>query len=464
MALKFNSSVTCGYQTSFVVPSFDNKYVYVVGNSNGQVAKIDANTNTLLSKTAVGSYPYQAVLSKDNSTLWTTLSGGNAFAKLNTSTLVNDQILLPTGSQPRGVALSPDDAYLWFASFTDNKVYKVSTISPYNVVSTYDVGAGPTNIVMSPDGSSVWTANLYGSSVSKIDVNSGSVVSVSVGSSSENVVFSPDGTIIWVATNSNKLYKINALTTSVISTITLPGMARCVETSKDGLYVWAAYNNNIYIVDANSDSIINTVSVTHGIYYIRQSYDSNFLWSANFSNNVSKYEIYMVCFKEDTKILTDKGYVSVQHLKKGDLVKTLENGFKKIDTIGVKKMHHCASEEKIKNQLYKCSKENYPELFEDLVITGCHSILVDNFTSEAQREKTIAVNGDAYVTDNKYRLPACVDERTVVYEDEGYHTIYNFALENDDYFMNYGIYANGLLVETTSKRFLNELSCMNLMN
>jgi hypothetical protein len=172
----------------------------------------------------------------------------------------------------------------------------------------------------------------------------------------------------------------------------------------------------------------------------------------------------MVCFKEDSKILTDKGYVPVQNLKKGDLIKTLENGFKKIDTIGVKKIHHPASEEKIKNQLYKCSKENYPELFEDLVITGCHSILVDNFISEEQREKTIVVNGDAYVTDNKYRLPACVDERTVVYENKGYHNIYNFALENDDYFMNYGIYANGLLVETSSKRFLNELSCMNLMN
>ena len=37
------------------------------------------------------------------------------------------------------------------------------------------------------------------------------------------------------------------------------------------------------------------------------------------------------------------------------------------------------------------------------------------------------------------------------------------ALENDNYYMNYGIYANGLLVETCSKRYLKELSNMTLI-
>jgi len=38
------------------------------------------------------------------------------------------------------------------------------------------------------------------------------------------------------------------------------------------------------------------------------------------------------------------------------------------------------------------------------------------------------------------------------------------ALENDDYYMNYGIYANGLLVESCSKRYLKEESNMELIN
>jgi hypothetical protein len=81
-----------------------------------------------------------------------------------------------------------------------------------------------------------------------------------------------------------------------------------------------------------------------------------------------------------------------------------------------------------------------------------------------EREKIIEILGQIYITDNKYRLPACVDERTSVYEEAGKYTIYHFALENDDYYTNYGVYANGLLVETCSKRYLKELSNMTLCN
>jgi hypothetical protein len=177
----------------------------------------------------------------------------------------------------------------------------------------------------------------------------------------------------------------------------------------------------------------------------------------------SQYLTFAPCFKEDTKILTDKGYIPIQHLKKGDLVKTLYNDFKPIDMIGKKEINHPASKDRIKNQLYICTKNNYPEIFEPLIITGCHSILVDEFVSEEQRQKTIEVNGDIYVTDKKYRLPACVDERASVYEVPGTYTTYHFALENDNYYWNYGVFANGLLVETCSKRYLKELSGMTIM-
>jgi hypothetical protein len=53
--------------------------------------------------------------------------------------------------------------------------------------------------------------------------------------------------------------------------------------------------------------------------------------------------------------------------------------------------------------------------------------------------------------------------RTSVYEVIGNYTIYHLALEHVDYYMNYGIYANGLLVESCSKRYLKELSNMTLI-
>ena len=170
------------------------------------------------------------------------------------------------------------------------------------------------------------------------------------------------------------------------------------------------------------------------------------------------------CFKEDTKILTDQGYKLIQDLRKGDLVKTLLHGFLPIDMIGKREMYHPVSHHRIKDQLYKCSKDQFgDEVFEPLILTGSHSILVDEFISHEQREKVVEVNGDTYVTDDKYRLPACADPRASVYEHLGTYTIYHVALENGDYYMNYGIYANGLLVESCSKRYLKELSNMTLI-
>ena len=131
--------------------------------------------------------------------------------------------------------------------------------------------------------------------------------------------------------------------------------------------------------------------------------------------------------------------------------------------IGKRDIYNPAEKERIKDQLYKCSQEQYPELTEPLIITGCHSILIENCVTHKQIEEIKEVLGNIYITDDKYRLPACVDERASIYEKKGNFTIYHIALENDDYYMNYGVYANGLLVETCSKRYLKELSNMDLI-
>jgi hypothetical protein len=169
------------------------------------------------------------------------------------------------------------------------------------------------------------------------------------------------------------------------------------------------------------------------------------------------------CFKIGTKILTENGYIEIQDLKKGDMVKTAKHEYKPIFLIGYRKVFNRALPERNKNQLYKCTNEKYPEIFEDLFITGSHSILVDEF-KEGEREKTSQILHKIYVTDNKYRLPACVDERTVIFDVKGEFTVFHIALENNDHYMNYGIYANGLLVESCSIVHLHNRFIMSLMH
>jgi hypothetical protein len=172
------------------------------------------------------------------------------------------------------------------------------------------------------------------------------------------------------------------------------------------------------------------------------------------------------CFLEGSKLLclvgSEETYVPIEQMRPGTLVKTRLNGFKPVDMIGHSKIYNPANTMRSANRLYTLSKSAYPELVEDLVLTGYHSVLTDTLTDE-QRKQTIEHVNDIYVTDNKYRLLACVDDRAQPYGVEGTFPIWHLALENDNYYMNYGIWANGLLVETTSKRYMKELSGMTLV-
>ena len=172
------------------------------------------------------------------------------------------------------------------------------------------------------------------------------------------------------------------------------------------------------------------------------------------------------CFMKGTQILClraeEEVYRPVQDLRKGDLVKTYRNGYLPIHMIGTSRLSNPGDEVRTTNRLYKCSKELYPALFEDLYITGCHSILVPALTND-QWENTKDMLGNVYITDNHFRLMACLDEKAQPFQRDAMIDIYHIALENEDYYMNYGVYANGLLVETCSKRYLTELSNMRII-
>ncbi len=61
------------------------------------------------------------------------------------------------------------------------------------------------------------------------------------------------------------------------------------------------------------------------------------------------------------------------------MIKTIKHGYVLLYSIGFKKIDNPAIEDRIKDQLYICKQNEFPELIEDLIITGCHLILVDEF-------------------------------------------------------------------------------------
>ena len=148
----------------------------------------------------------------------------------------------------------------------------------------------------------------------------------------------------------------------------------------------------------------------------------------------------IICFLEGSKILTDEGYKRIETLERGSMIKTCNNGYIPIKYIGYSKFNNPCHGGRIKERLYEYEDKN-------LVLTGCHSVLKRNLTKE--QEYKIKENYDnIFLTDGYYRLPAFLDESNKPYRKGGIQKIYHIALESCNINMNYGIYANDLLVES----------------
>jgi hypothetical protein len=173
----------------------------------------------------------------------------------------------------------------------------------------------------------------------------------------------------------------------------------------------------------------------------------------------------IICFKEDTKIACLKDNMEtdifIQNLKSGDLVKTYNHGYLPVNVVGRNICYNPKNAQRLKSRLFKLKKEKYPSLKEDLIVTGCHSIL-ESTISQSKGEELMDINKRIYTTDELIRLPAYLDDRSDPYVDEcGDINVYHVALGNDEG-RNYGIYANGLLVESCFiPRIKNEMKIIS---
>lgn len=341
----------------------------------------------------------------------------------------------------------------------------VLNLSLSNAITTDIIG----NIYYSTDGGNHWSrsnasfsANAQENVTSISDTNAVAVAHSYIdpsGNSFGIMNYSIDGGINWSVSTvpSGALFRddqpLNSphISGSNAIAIAIVGEDTRLVYSVDGGANW------LFATQPNVDISSSDLSGTHALAI--EQY-------AGYARNILYATIYSPCFNKDTKILCLKNnveeYIPIQNLKKGDLVKTLCHGFVPIHMIGQTNMRNYSDDNFDERLLYVCARERYPELFEDLIITGHHSILIYDFKA-GEEEKTVEILGDIYVTDGMYRLPVCADKRSIPYKKDGIFTVYHLALDNENYYMNYGIYANGLLVESCSKRYLKELSNMKLI-
>ena len=205
-------------------------------------------------------------------------------------------------------------------------------------------------------------------------------------------------------------------------------------------------------------------TLSPGVYQIliQYLYDDGMGTTAILPLNIGTFTVFSntpVCFGRGARILCEHSEIPIENLSVGDRVRTLCSGFLPVKVIGRSKIQNSGDDVRSKDRLYTLRPSRYEGsgLYSDLVLTGCHSVLVDSI-SESQKKTTLQYLNDVYVTDGKYRLITCADERALPLAQAGEFDIYHFALECDTPNVNHGVYANGLLVETCFEKRIRE--CM----
>jgi alpha-tubulin suppressor-like RCC1 family protein len=221
--------------------------------------------------------------------------------------------------------------------------------------------------------------------------------------------------------------------------------------------------NGVVPISIASGGNFTIVSFNNNTFYATGNNSFGQLGNETNNNSIELTQMIIAtepipCFNETTKILglnnnLEEEYFPIEKLKIGDIVKTYKHGYRKIKIIFHNKM---LNNPKIFSEcMYKMEKTDNNELIEDLIVTGGHSILVDDL--EDNKEKNEEFFGSETPTiDNKFLLLSAVSNKFNLINESKIFTYYHIILENDDDDdRRYGIWANGILTETPSMNYYN---------
>lgn len=206
--------------------------------------------------------------------------------------------------------------------------------------------------------------------------------------------------------------------------------------------------NTIHINSFNILSINPNAPIPDGTYNVALTRDSS---TDTYNIQNSPYIINTVCFLGNTEIVCLMDDVEVKipidKIKIGTKVKTYNNDYVSVRNIFHKKFYNDINNPIKKNKLYKLQSQepNCPPLF----LTGGHSILVDDLT-EYETSETLKVWNTCEKICDKYKLLTYINKNANAHYKNAVYSIYNIVLEHTDQDYQYGIYANGFLIETLS--------------
>ena len=153
-----------------------------------------------------------------------------------------------------------------------------------------------------------------------------------------------------------------------------------------------------------------------------------------------------ICFNKDTQILcleNDKEiYIKIQDIIPGTLVKTYKDGYKKV--IKIYKGILRNNTKKPLSCMYKMNKTD--NMTDSLIVTGGHSILVDELSKQNCKDLITFNIYKKIKIDGKFIILSCLSDKFDKIKDNKLYEYYHLSLNSKK---RYGIYANGILTEST---------------
>ena len=305
------------------------------------------------------------------------------------------------------------------------------------------------------------------------------------------LVFDVNGNLYVTANITNKILKVypNGSSTILFASSPLLNEPYGITIDTSGyLYIANSVGNNILkmttVTTLDTFTFSNVIIKTSGLNHLYM-YD---ITTGQLIASDICIEISAVCFREGTKILcfVDKKekYVPIEDIKEDTFVKIynktgkFKDSYKRATTIV--KSSIINSKEPSMHKLYKLSRSKNPALIADLYVTGSHALLYDNlsdeefdkmeclinrynnynikFSNEDEVDENYLIhvknmikyyNDYKFTIEDKYKLIAYFNLDFEEVNDNSVCNIYHIVLENENKYDNYGIYANGVLAEST---------------
>ena len=345
------------------------------------------------------------------------------------SVFASDSISDVSFNRPYGLAFDTS-GNLYCTNLYDNNILKIDTDGSGTIFASGSIFNGPSGLVFDTSGN-LYCVNYFGNNILKFDTDG-------------------SGTIFASDSISN------------VSFIYPTGLA----FDSSGYLYCGTGENSILRFDTDGSGIIFASNSISDNYFNTPAYlafdSSDYLYVSNYDGDNIVKSTQIVCFNENTKILCfndleqEEEYIPIQYLKKGSIVKTYKQGYRKIEFILQGEFYNNPID--WRNTMYKMEKTDENGLLEDLIITGGHSILVDNISKiEQERYNKLGISnfGKENKIEDKYFVLAAVSEQFIKILDNNKYSYYHFCVENDgDDTERFGVWANGILTEIPSKDFL----------